>query len=61
MDQQVQQYKVTFKNSEGSVGFKFFFRDKDLLEFLSKRPNGALIEKLEQYDRKTNSFKPFEQ
>lgn len=59
MDPQVQQYKVTFTNDKGQEGFKFFFRDTDLLEFLSKRPNGARVNKLEQYDRETHTFKPF--
>jgi hypothetical protein len=58
MDQQVQQYKVTFRNNDNQVGFKFFFRDKDLLEFLDKRPNGATVILLEQYDRETYTFKP---
>ena len=61
MDQQVQQYKVTFTNDEGREGFKFFFSDRDLLDFLSKRPNGARVIKLEQYDRKTYTFKPIDQ
>jgi len=61
MEQQVEHYKVTFKNLNDQVGFKFFFKDKDLLEFLNKRPNGATIISLEQYDRKTHTFKPFEQ
>ncbi len=61
MDQQVQQYKVTFKNNKNQVGFKFFFRDKDLLEFLDKRPNGATVILLEQYDRETHTFKPLKQ
>ena len=58
MDQQVQQYKVTFKNDKDQVGFKFFFKDKDLLEFLGKRPNGATVILLEQYDRENHTFKP---
>ena len=58
MDQLVQQYKVTFKNKEDKVGFKFFFEDRDLNEFLGKRPNGATVILLEQYDRETHTFKP---
>lgn len=58
MEQQVQQYKVTFKNNKNQVGFKFFFRDDDLHEFLEKRPNGATVILLEQYDRETYTFKP---
>lgn len=58
MDHQIQHYKITYKNDQNQTGFKYFFKDKELLEFLSKRPNGALVEKLEQYDRKTNSFQP---
>lgn len=56
MDQQKQHYKVTFTNDKNQEGFKFFFNDRDVLDFLSKRPNGARVVKLEQYDRETNSF-----
>lgn len=56
MDQQSQKYKVTYKNLNNEIGFKYFFRDNDILDFLAKRPNGALVVKLEQYDRDTNSF-----
>jgi len=60
MDPKVEQYKVTFKNQNDQIGFKFFFKDKDLLEFLGKRPNGATVILLEQYDRETYTFKPIE-
>lgn len=58
MDPKMEQYKVKFKNQNEQEGFKYFFKDKDLLEFLSKRPNGATVISLEQYDRKTHTFKP---
>jgi hypothetical protein len=61
MDPKVEQYKVTFRNQSEQIGFKYFFKDKDLLEFLGKRPNGATVISLEQYDRKTHTFKPLEQ
>lgn len=61
MDQQSQKYKVTYKNLNDEIGFKYFFRDNDILDFLSKRPNGAVVVKLEQYDRKTNSFQSIKQ
>ncbi len=61
MDQQSQKYKVTYKNQHDEIGFKYFFRDRDILDFLSKRPNGALVVKLEQYDRETNSFQSIKQ
>jgi len=61
MDPKVEQYKVTFRKNDGSVGFKFFFKHKDLLEFLSKRPISTVVILLEQYDRETHTFKPFEQ
>ena len=58
MDPKIEQYKVMFENNEAQVGIKFFFKDKDLLEFLGKRPNGATVISLEQYDRETRTFKP---
>lgn len=58
MDQQSEKFKITF-DDEGSIGFKYFFKERDALEFLSSRPISRLIIKLEQYDRKTNSFQPF--
>ena len=61
MDPKVEQYKVTFRKGDGSVGFKFFFKNKDLLEFLSKRPISTVVILLEQYDRETHTFKSFEQ
>lgn len=61
MDQQVQQYKVTFTTEDNREGFKFFFSDRDLLDFLSKRSIGTRVTKLEQYDRETYSFKPIKQ
>lgn len=58
MAQMVDQYKVTFTNQNEQLGFKYFFNERDVLDFLAKRPNGALIIKLEQYDRETHTFKP---
>lgn len=58
MDQQSQKYKVTF-TEDGSIGFKFFFNERSVLEYLGARPLSKQIIKLEQYDRKTNSFQPF--
>ena len=58
MDPKIEQYKVRFENNEAQIGIKFFFKDKDLLEFLGKRPNGATVISLEQYDRETRTFKP---
>lgn len=58
MDPQSQKFKITF-DDQGSVGFKYFFRERDALEFLSSRPLSLQIIKLEQYDRKTNSFESF--
>ena len=60
MDQQSQIYKVIFKTkSDGQEGFKFFFKDRDLLDYL-RNPN-ADIKQIEQYDRKTYSFQSIKQ
>ena len=56
MDPKSEHYKITFKNQNDQIGFKFFFNDRDLLDYLKIRPCGALILKLEQYDRETNTF-----
>ena len=56
MDHKSEHYKITFKNQSDQIGFKFFFNDRDILDFLKTRPNGALILKLEQYDRETDTF-----
>ena len=58
MDQLLNHCKVTFKNKNDQVGFKFFFKEKDLIEFLNEKPNGVTIILLEQYDRKTYTFEP---
>ena len=58
MDHKVQKYKVTFRNDKEEVGFKFFFKDRDLLDFLGARPNKESVIKLEQYDRETYTFQP---
>ena len=58
MDLKSEQYKITFQNQKSEVGFRYFFNDRELLDYLGKRPNGARVIKLEQYDRETNTFQP---
>lgn len=60
MDPKVEHYKVTFLNDRNSIGFKYYFSDRDLIDFLKKRPNRENVIKLEQYDRETHTFKPFD-
>lgn len=55
MDPKSEQYKITFQNQSDALGFRYFFNDKELLDYLA-RPNGASVIKLEQYDRETNTF-----
>ena len=61
MDPKSEQYKITFQNQNEIVGFRYFFNDRELLDYLGKRPNGARVIKLEQYDRETNTFQPIKQ
>jgi len=58
MDPKSEQYKITFQNQKNEIGFRFFFNDRELLDYLGKRPNGARVITLEQYDRETNTFQP---
>jgi hypothetical protein len=59
MDPQSQKYRVKF--NDGSDGFRYFFKDKDLLDYLSSKSITCVVKSIEQYDRKTNSFKSIEQ
>ena len=58
MDPKSEQFKITFQKRNESKGFKYFWTEKAVLDFLGNRPDGAIVIKLEQYDRETNTFQP---
>lgn len=56
MDPTSQMYKVKFQNNQGEQGFRYFFKESSVLDFLKSANLTKSNIQLEQYDRKTNSF-----
>jgi hypothetical protein len=58
MDPKSEQYKIKFLSQSNAEGFRYFFNDRELLDYLGRTPSGTRVITLEQYDRETNTFQP---